>query len=571
GTAVSFTTTGGVIQASATTDKDGQATVDLISANPRPANGVAIITAKTVGDSGTTISRSIPVIFSSRTRIIAPSTAFEIPDSGEYNFVYKVQDINGNPLVGGSTIVVTASGPGARNLVVEGDGNVTLPDTDDPSFTSFSVKIRDTKSSDASGPVTIKISVKSQNGDATYSFDGTVKPGEAVVAVPPTARQPSQIAFINVTTRDVFVAGVGATENSVLTYEVRDSLGAPIDKLRRVYAKFDLQFFANTYVRGGTYPKVIPGADSTDDVGRLRASIISGSQAGVVQLVARIELPNGKIILSQPEKITIHAGFPDQAHFSLLQTRYVFPGLGFFNSIRFNTVVGDTFSNPVQEKTPVYYHSWAGVMQTGINEPFSNYTKLDGTAFANLYTVNPLPIPPVHPGSPPPFYLPTAGMPYFAEIGGRYGYSWVVAQTQGSYGQTVSDSILVVWAGAPITITGVPTTTVTVPINGAPSATINITVKDVNGNPLPNGTIISATVSPGANPPTGWNIATSLNYIIPNAAYARFPGPSITDFAFNITNSSTGGIIPAGSTYQVVVTVSSEVELVTKYFNIIVQ
>lgn len=572
GTAVSFTTTGGIIQPSATTDKDGLASVELISANPRPANGIAIVTAKTIGDSGVTISRNIPVLFSGATRIIAPSTTFEIPDSGEFNFAYKVQDANGNPLAGGSTITVTTSGPGATNLVVEGDGSVTLPDTDDPSYTNFSVKIRDTKSAGAYGPITVKIAVKSQNGDATYNFNGTVKPGEQVATIPPSARQPSQIAFISNTATDIFVSGVGGTENAVLTYEVRDSLGLPIDKLRRVYAKFDLQFFANTNTGGGSIPVAIPRADSSDDNGRLRASIVSGTQAGVVQLVVYFTLPSGKTVISQPVKISVHAGFPDQAHFTLLPSHYVFPGLGVFNKIGFTTVVGDTFSNPVQQKTPVYYQSWAGVMQTGTNDPFSNYTKEDGSSSAFLYTVNPLPIPPVLPGYRPPYYLPTTGMLYFAEIGGRYGYSWVIAQTQGSYGQKVSDSVLVVWAGAPIVITGVPATTVTVPINGAPSATINFTVKDVNGNPLPDGTSITATVVPPQNPPTGWSIVTSLSTGLPNAGYARFPGPNITDFSFNITNSSSAGVIPAGSVYQVQVIVNSPgLEIALRYFNIIMQ
>ncbi len=101
GTAISFTTTGGIIQPNATTDKDGIASVDLISGNPRPTNSVAIVTAKTIGDSGVVISQSISVLFSGATKVLTPSSSVVIPDSGSATFQYRVQDPNGFPLVQG--------------------------------------------------------------------------------------------------------------------------------------------------------------------------------------------------------------------------------------------------------------------------------------------------------------------------------------------------------------------------------------------------------------------------------------------------------------------------------------
>ena len=86
GTAVSFTTTGGVIQPNALTDQDGIAQVALISGNPRPPNSVAVVTAKTIGDSGRVVQKSVAVLFSGATKILTPASTIVIPDSGVASF-----------------------------------------------------------------------------------------------------------------------------------------------------------------------------------------------------------------------------------------------------------------------------------------------------------------------------------------------------------------------------------------------------------------------------------------------------------------------------------------------------
>jgi hypothetical protein len=570
GTAVYFTTTGGVIQASAPTDKDGIAGVDLISGNPRPIGGIAIITAKTVGDSGTVVSRTIPVVFSGAPRILAPSQPFVITDSGSYSFNFNVQDVNGNPLTEGTGITVSVDGAGAGELTVEGDKSVTLPDTDDPTYTQFSVRLRDQRTGGPGGLVNVTIQVTSgQNGNATYKFSGIQQTAATVIDVPPSARKPSQVAIIGKpTASDIYVAGVGNIENSVILYEVRDSLGTPIDTSNRVSATFEVIFDANSRVGGGTPPTVIPRTAVTNDRGQFTASVISGTQAGDIKLRAVVSLPDGRQIVSEPVKITVHAGFPDQDHFTLLPAQWGWGdrGDGLW-LMRFFVAVGDTFSNPVQAGTAIYFHSQAGIMQTG--QTSASYTSVDGTAFSSLYWVNPLPL------TPPYYYNPAPGMPYYSEVGGRLGYAWVTAQTQGrGSGQWVRDSLLVLWPGAGtgnIVFTGIPTTPVLVPTAGGASAPISITIKDSNGNPVSVGTTINATVL-YANAPIGWNITTSLSATIPNAPYARFPGPNITDFTFNVTNASVSGTVSTGQTYQVRISVNAPgMENAVRYFNIVMQ
>src|SRR5208283_3289596 len=135
------------------------------------------------------------------------------------------------------------------------------------------------------------------------------------------------------------------------------------------------------------------------------------------------------------------------------------------------------------------------------------------------------------------------------------GYFWVYAQTQGHNSTNVIDGVLVVSAGGAITQTGIPDTVV--PINALTkvSPQISITIKDGNGNPLPDGSTITASIVPPPNPPPGFQVGVSgdLPAQIPNAGYARFPGPGITDFSFQVVNQSTISISGTAITINITV------------------
>jgi hypothetical protein len=593
GTVVYFSTNGGVIQPSGTSSKDGEVTVDLITGNPFPPGGIATVTA-TVGSSnkvgsvasggsgkqtlsnlkGTSriflkkggknissqtqsistasgigkdanieavFSKTIHVLFSGPSTISLNNlsdTNFVVPVNNAKEIDYTVADPLGNPLTAGTTISLSTDAQTSSDVGLTGDINTTMSDTQDKSATHFKVFVRDNRQTKTSSETfKIAIKVKSDNGDAELDFQGNLSAVSSIDTgtVPISARQPSQIAFLGITASDIFVAGVGGTENSVISYEVRDSLGQPIDQNRRTYATFTPQFFANSTIGGGTAPTLIPTADSTDDQGQLRVSVVSGSEAGVLKVLVTIQLP-GKTVTSQPVKITVHSGFPDQHHFTILPSRFVFPGIDSYNEIPFTVVVGDTFSNPVPQGTAVYFHTQAGIIETG-SQDFNAYTNTNGEATVNLKTVNP---------------TPTA-LPYYDATYGP-GYEWVYAQTQGSNNQYVIDSVLVVWTRLPIVVQGIPDSVVSIPANGA-SAPISFTVKDGNGNPLPDGTKITVIAVPPSNPPTGFDVATSgdVSVIIPNAAYARFSGSQITDFAFQVVDRSQGAFTGTSVTVDVTV------------------
>jgi hypothetical protein len=576
GTAVSFSSNGGLIQPFAQTDVNGLATVTLQGGKPFPNDptaggpGYGTITLQTVGEAGAAISVPITFLFSGAPIVTlqnVPNDTIKIFDASNYDVDYTVADVNGNPISGGHNVSVSISGAAAASISLSGDINFSTPDTKDKvNFTHYRFRATDnTPNGGIYGEVVFTITVTGEAGTFVRKFYGNLQPPQVANTVPPTARQPSQIAFLGITNTDIYVAGVGNTENSVITYEVRDSLGIPIDKTRRVYATFGLQFFPNNYVGGGLPPQIIPSADSTDDSGKLRTAIVSGTQAGVVQIVARVLLPGGGVVVSQPVKVTIHAGFADQRHFSINPSRYVFPGFEatgvfpYFNQVPFTVVVGDTFSNPVQSGTAVYFNSSAGVMQTGTTGSLASYTNQTGIATATLYCVNPVP------NVSPYDYVPGPADPFYAQMGGgspaglRIGYSWIWAQTQGQGGRKVIDSVLVVWNKAPIVVTGLPSSTVDIFTSpNSLSAPISITVKDINGNPLCDGTVISAsciftTNVPGVTFGVVGDISSAQAFVMPAAGFARFPGPGSTDFTFQVADLSTSPALGQHLTVQITI------------------
>jgi hypothetical protein len=166
----------GLVQGSAVTDAHGEATVNEITAAPRPAipggNGLVEICAHTVSRLGTDIQVCGNVLWSGPTivEIVAPAT-LNVPNAGAATIVYEVRDANDNPLTGGTTIEVTTTA-GALG----GTATFTLPDTQDAAYTSFEVTLSDDDPEvDLQRAVTVTVDVKSANGNRSASITGTLR------------------------------------------------------------------------------------------------------------------------------------------------------------------------------------------------------------------------------------------------------------------------------------------------------------------------------------------------------------------------------------------------------------
>lgn len=169
GTAVYFSSTGGIIEGSAITDNQGKAKVNLITALPDPAGGLATVTATTADENYKSVSASFNVLFSGPPLLSINPGTVNIPYLGAQTFTYTLKDLNGNPLAEGTSVAVIVDGD---KLKSSGDVSVSLPDTQDKTWTQFSFDVTSLDSTNTVRPVTITIKTKGPNGESSLKISG---------------------------------------------------------------------------------------------------------------------------------------------------------------------------------------------------------------------------------------------------------------------------------------------------------------------------------------------------------------------------------------------------------------
>lgn len=197
GTSVQYQSTGGIVAGSAVTDALGRASAVLTSAEPRPQGinfgslkriqpgdlpayfaekGYSLITAQTIDENQETIYAEAIVLFSGVAGISAVDpTSFSLQAGESQFFTYSVNDQNNNPLAPGTAISVTATAG-----EVTGDTNINMRDTlfRGGGSTNFVFVLANSKPDDLDGPqdVTVRISVRGPNGDASALIPGRMFP-----------------------------------------------------------------------------------------------------------------------------------------------------------------------------------------------------------------------------------------------------------------------------------------------------------------------------------------------------------------------------------------------------------
>lgn len=325
------------------------------------------------------------------------------------------------------------------------------------------------------------------------------------------------IALVGITTREIAVAGVGGVEASIVTWEVRDSLGFPIDIDHRDTVAFQL---FGAPVSGGAY--VSPSLALTNVSGRVATSINSGTVSGVIQFVAKLHRESdGHDIISEPVILTVNAGLPDQNHFSIGPEQVNFAGYDWIARTNAISVqVGDKYSNPVKVGTAVYFNTTGGVIAA------SGFTDATSHASVILYSGNPL-----------PFFSPRDLLRFPVSLfGDGKGYGWVYSHSLGENSVDILDSILLCFSGRP-SVTFSPGS-FSVPRLG--STAISVTISDQNGNPLAPGTLIETITEFNPPPLSGWAATASG---LPRDALDDFltRGPGSTDFILVVADGTAGG------------------------------
>jgi hypothetical protein len=317
------------------------------------------------------------------------------------------------------------------------------------------------------------------------------------------------IAFLGASPSSISVYGVGGTETAILRWEVRDSLGIPIDQSHAVA----LGFTSVNGPNGGEY--ISPVSVTTNGSGQAATTFNAGTRSGVVQVRATATVA-GRTIVSSPVQVVIEGGFPVQSHFSIAATQYNFPAMNYVGrTLPVSILAGDVYSNPVASGTAVYFRSSAGVIQPSV------FTSNDGQGSVSLISGNPQPL----------------GTYASATYGD--GYHYVAARTLGQGGVAVQDSILVLWSGLG-SISGMNPLTFAIANMG--SQTFQFTVADAWGHPLSSGTSISVTALIPPPPTTGVQQNQVFVSFGNNGAITLgdelFPGPGTTQFSFTLKDGT---------------------------------
>ena len=324
-----------------------------------------------------------------------------------------------------------------------------------------------------------------------------------LVAAEPESGRAHSLLLLAQSSDVIGVREGGSVEVASLTFQVVDSIGRPVvlDNSTLVNFRFGVQ--------PGGGASLAPASAATDNNGVAVVTLSSGTVAGVAQVVAETAV-EGKTVRSQPVAVTIHGGLPDQTHFSVGPAQFNFPGLNTFgieNGIAI--IAGDQYANPVRPGTAVYFTSTHGVIEG------SAQTDPEGRGGVSLIAANPLP---------------------------ADGIAIVTATTADRNNAQVSGS-------TPVIFSGVPVVTIS-PASVAVGTTYNLTVTDQNGNPLVQGTSITAKVEGTAVKSVG-NTSVQLpdSGFLGGHLYEHvIRGPGITEFTFraveNIDQTATNPPTP---------------------------
>ena len=194
----------------ARTDASGRASVQLLSAEPIPADGLVTITAETAGEDDALLTAQTQVLFSGPTEIrLTQPVSFAVDPGEAKTFVFYVGDSSGNPLAPGTEINVSAKGG-----TVTGQTSVVMPDIQSTDATRFAVLFA---AFDEGQIPEMTIAVLSPNGDRRITFVSGSKGVEERVA----DLEPASIVL---ETADSLLIGDG-TSTTQVTATVRDQDG----------------------------------------------------------------------------------------------------------------------------------------------------------------------------------------------------------------------------------------------------------------------------------------------------------------------------------------------------------
>ncbi len=202
---------------------------------------------------------------------------------------------------------------------------------------------------------------------------GGSTPGPAV----PVFDGSTAIISSSASSASIGLPGDTATDEAVLTFEIKDSAGTSIPDGAKV------DFAMLTRPRGGE--KLSADYAYTKD-GKATVVLKSGTASGPVEVQATYYDVGTGVTHTHIIKVTIVSGTPDVRHLSIAVEKFSLDATVFGLEDTISAYLGDRYGNVIDDGTPVSFITEGGTI--GTSSGF-NTTTISGVATATLRTANP--------------------------------------------------------------------------------------------------------------------------------------------------------------------------------------
>jgi len=371
GVPVIFTaTSGGVAVTQATTDTSGAAIATLTTAGDSSLRTITV-TATASGKVATVPVQVVAGTSSTSVQMGSPAGAAFVPST-----------------ISISTATLSAGGSTTLTVVLQQSDGTLYTQSATVTFNSTCA---------AQNLATITSPINTSNGVATATYvakgcSGTdlitatstvgTNPLSASGSVTVAAAAIGSIIYKSATPTIISLKGVGSTaipETSTVVFQVLDQSGGPVSGAQVVFS-------LNTAVGGIS---VDPGPITSDVNGNVITTVHAGTVATPVRVTATVQSTN-PAISTQSNQLTVSTGIPTQNAFSLATSCHNVEALNIDGvTVAVTARLADRFSNPVADGTAVSFNSGGGHIQPSC-QTTSNSTE-SGFCTVNWVSADPRP------------------------------------------------------------------------------------------------------------------------------------------------------------------------------------
>ncbi len=345
GIAVSFTpTSGGVAVTQATTDTSGEAKATLSTAGDSSLRSITV----TATASGKTANVAVQVVSGST------SGSVQMGSPAGPGFQASVIGISSTTLSAGGSASLTVALQQSDGTLYTQAATITFNST----CAAQGLATITSPVTTSSGVATTTYSAKGCSGSDQITATATVGSNSlsASGAVTVAAAAIGSIVYKSATPTIIALRGSGSTarpETSTVIFQVVGSSGGPT-------AGAQVGFALNTAVGGIS---VDQGPVTSDASGSVQTTVRGGTVATPVRVTATV-LNTTPVISTQSNQLSVSTGVPTQNAFSLAVTC---PNVEALNidgvTVGVTARLADRFSNPVADGTAVSFRSQGGIIQ----------------------------------------------------------------------------------------------------------------------------------------------------------------------------------------------------------------